>query len=378
MPVKVALPPEGLMLRDFMVCAIAEVARRAQAGFELRPHEALIDARPEDLASKYAEVLSEASQRKAIKLSQPDKSAKSKLLGSLGARDLGDALSKYRERLEHGDISLDELLSSLAKASWDDSANRGTLKLGIEPKIPAIQLFKLNYYAGKRSYLQPRYVDADVYLDLHHTVLTLTGAVLSRVGTTEDGKLTVYLVMLDPGAYELHRRLSGLLRELRCRTAPSTVFEVALALELARPGVHPLRLAEVNETGARPSLLEYRHIALDILLSSFANLLSLSNRRRLLNLLVFTLSNWETSVRDYRVVVRVGHDLAQSIYLSVTGSLRPSDALYHVARSTYATSSSEFAEALSRVKIEGLESVDEFKSLLMDVVRAAEECVRAP
>lgn len=373
MTVVIKLPPEGLLLRDFLVHALAKLARRAGVEVKLSPLQAeLPDVAVDDVTTKHLPALLEEASQRPPKIFQPDFKARDKVLKVLSASDLREAMMKYAEGLKSGSISSQQVAASWASSQVLIGGLKGALKLGADPSIPALQLFKANYYAGKRAFLPPRYLGADVYFDVHYFMLASVGASLARVGISPQGT-TLYLTLKRAGAEGLYAKLASRLREVRCRTAPSSVFEVVLALTIKMPGAHPLGLVEVSEGGARPSILEYRIVQVDPLMARFAS--RLRRPHQLLSLLGFVLENWETNDRSRRVLVRVGHDLAQAVVLTVSGSMSPAEAFYGLARSTFATTSRDFHDALARVKLMG---PGEFEELLYDTYEAIEACRRAP
>lgn len=378
---KIKLPLEGLIIRDF---ALTTLAHLKNIGFELYGStDALIKTySPNDLAKDYSEILKKTSENAIPKIYRTDNSAKRKLFSEIKTlsgkvpKETSEAIKNYVKWLEEKpEKNVEILLRSLETLEWDTLGDN-VIRWGQKPSIPALQLFKLNYYAGKRTFLPYRYQEARIYLDIHTFIFSLAGAILAKVGTLRSGP-TVYLSTLRSGALDLFYVLRELFGDLGYRTTPEVVFRILNTMRVPIPGNHPLRMLVINEVGDRPSLLTCQNITVDRELTQFIKTLTEELREELYNLLKFTLRNWETNDRKQRIIVRVGYELAQAIYMSTTGAIKPADIIFRLARVTYATISGDFAKALDETKHSPIRSIKKFQKLLVGVEEALEKCFLA-
>lgn len=379
---KIKLPLEGLIIRDF---ALTTLAHLKNVGFELYGStDALIKTySPNDLVKDYSEILKKVSESRIPRFYGPDNSAKRKLFNGIKSlsgkipKETSEAIKNYVKWLEKKpERNIEILLKSLETLEWDTLGDN-VIQWGQKPSIPALQLFKLNYYAGRRTFLPYRYQNARIYLDIHTFIFSLVGATLARVGMLRNGP-TIYLSTLRSGALGLFYVLHELLGDLGYRSTPEVIFRILNTMRIPVPGNHPLRMLVINEVGNRPSLLTCQDIIVDGGLSRFVKTLTEELREELYNFLKFTLGNWETNDRKQRIIVRVGYELAQAIYMSATGALKPADIIFHLARATYATTSGDFAKALNEAKYSPIRSIKKFQKLLVGVEEALEKCFLAP
>jgi hypothetical protein len=376
---EVGLPPEGLIIRDFALTALAHIENTEK--IDISPLKALVTISTTNLRRDYPEILERVS-REIPRFYGPDRSARNKLLHGVErltgkiTREPSEAMKNYAERLKSEPENIEIFLRSLKKLEWNPLSDNVIL-WGERPTIPALQLFKLNYYAGRRTFLPFRYQNARIYLDIHTFIFSLAGGSLARIGRLRNGP-TIYLSVLSPGAIGLFRILGGLFSDVGHRATPEVIFRILMAMRLLTPGMLPLKIAVINEAGNRPSLIACQEVNIDRGLLRFVEILPESVREDLRGLLTFTLKNWETNDRMQRAIVRTGYELAQAIYMSATGTLKPADTIYRVARATYATISSDFAKALSEARYSPMRSLAKFQNLLVNVERFLEECFRAP
>ncbi|WP_309493149.1 hypothetical protein [Candidatus Hecatella orcuttiae] len=377
------LPSEGFLIRDFMLTTLAYMCVKVGMP-DVKTMEASIKVSSTiNLAKAYVEVLRNSARKKNLRFYPPDRSAKNKLFSGIKKlskklpQDLSGVFNSYADWLESNPKHVEEILKSLGVLRWSGPIDNDIFYFGRNPTIPAAQLFKLNYYAGRRVFLPQRYQDARLYFDIHTFIFTLAGASLSLVGTIRNGP-TVYVAVLDPGAIGLCEALQGFINEVKCRLVPEVIFRVASTLKIAKLGVHPIKIVMINEVGNRPSLLSSQNVFVDEGLLRFTNYLKTDIREKLLRLLTFALSDWETEDINQRMIVRIGYEIAQAIYLSTTGALKSADVIYHVARSTYATTGDRFGRALKEAKYSPIRNLDEFKYLVLGIKDALERCVQAP
>ena len=253
------------------------------------------------------------------------------------------------------------------------------ISIGKDPQIAAPLLFKVNYYAGKRVFLSPRrYQNADIRMDEHSLRFTCVGTALSRIRTLridERKRATVYVSVLDPGAIELHKALAEVLRDVRGQLSPDVIFRVLIGFKLRISGIAPLHIMMVSEGRQRPTLLFSHEVSVEKGISRFVENLRGRSQNAIIRLLSFTLKNWRTADKSQRTIIRVGFELAQSIYMVSTGAVRPADMIYHLARSTYATTSDEFSRSLTEARNSPIRSLETFKKMIIDVEEALERCL---
>ena len=377
----IKLPPDGFIIRDFAITTLAHMQKVAE--FNVEPTNVSVKiTSPSDLANRYSEILQEISEMKNPRFYGPDNSAKAKvfhevkILSGKSSKDISETIRNYAEWISKKPENIDSLLRSLETLAWN-VLDDNVILWGQKPSIPALQLFKLNYYAGRRVFLPRRYQNARIYLDIHTFIFSIAGAILARVGVLRDGP-TIYLSILDPGILNLFKVLYGLLTDVGYRITPEVIFRVLTTMRVAIPGSHPLRIAVINELGNRPALLTCHEVVVDRSLLRFIRFLPENFHERLQELLVFTLKNWESNDRGQRIIAKVGYELAQAIYMSATGALKPSDVIYHVARATYATNSNDFIKALTEAKGSPIRSIKEFQRLIIEIERSLERCFLAP
>ena len=374
----IRLPPEGYVLRDFVLTALSFIAHRSGAEMVLAGDCVELGGIPENMGLAYSQLIAKDAferGRLKVRLFRPDlryaRSTAEKLSFLTGkpAATLDNAMRNYAEWVRSGE-NVEKALNSLEKlAVLGSSIREGLLYYGDAPDMAALQLFKANFYEMKRIFTKPR--KAEIRLDSHAFALALTGACLSRVGIRRIGgeeEATVYLSLLDPGVHEIWNSFRNLLLEVRYRREPEAIFRVCVALTCYRLGFAPLRIFEISETGARPMLVSYHDFKSDKGLVEFAGRLRRKERtyRDLLRLLRYALRRWAEATREERPVVRVAYELALGICLATSGVTSPSDLLYSVARSTYATVGKEFSSSLERIAELRMDA-RRFQELLSDI-----------
>ncbi|MEM2300506.1 MAG: hypothetical protein QXI28_04840 [Candidatus Hadarchaeales archaeon] len=372
----IPLPPEGFIIRDFALTALAEIASRAGGNLEIDVQKATIQNVPSAAVIKsYSELLQQV--RQTIRLFPTDKRhAKKKIFQELeklniqyiqSPTNLVPDLEAYGKWIA---AQTPNTLNSLQQLQlWPESDV--VLKWGSTPDIPALQYFKLNFYAGQRAFLPPRRLDAGMKLDIHATMLLLLGSSLSLIGTRRVDRVDrvdVHLSYQDPGAKQIWNSLRQLVQRIRLQTEPLLLFRLATAFSLTTPGLQPLALFEVSLKGNRPSLLSYRHIEVDHPVYALLHSLK-ENRKRLMNLLTFALRNWNEGGREIHLVNQVAYDLSKAIFLTLTGAPLDSEGeFYRIIRYTCETTSEEFSKALEVLKKEIGFTRNEFRDLLEDII----------
>jgi hypothetical protein len=386
--IQIALPPEGFLVRDFAITALAELISGA-GSLKVTNGNAIIEGISiNSILAKYGEALQDP---KLVKLFQPDFKSRDKIIECVGSltktkpTDLATAVREYGEWVA---TQGQNVLDSLSKLEF--RPEKGTiLKWGVKPDIEAIQYFKLNLYAGRRSFLPSKYMNAGMKLDIHAIMLLLLGAGLSLVGTRRRGKsrIAVHLSYRDLGVKTLWQSLQGLIEDVDYQTEPLIMFRLATAFRLRIPAFQPIAFFEISIVGNKPALLSYHSVELDYYLSRFVE--KLGKDRYLVNLMTFSLRNWNETRREFRLIAQAAYNISMAIYLTLTSSLVDAvGEFYRIARYTYETSSDEFARALifcrrqlnwwhlgQEVSIE--DAKDEFKRLLARVVRAVEATKRS-
>jgi hypothetical protein len=160
------------------------------------------------------------------------------------------------------------------------------------------------------------------------------------------------------------------------------MFRLATAFQLRIPAFQPIAFFEISIVGNKPALLSYHSIELDYYLSRFVEKLGMD--RYLVNLMIFSLRNWNESRREFRLIAQAAYNISMAVYLTLTSSsVDTVGEFYRIARYTYETSSDEFARALifckrhlnwwpqdREISIE--DAKDEFRKLLTRIVRAVE------
>jgi hypothetical protein len=381
--IQIALPPEGLLVRDFALTALAELVSGG-GSLKVTNGGVVIEGIGVDgILARYGAAL---QNLKVIKLYQSDFKSRDKIIERVCSLtktkpiDLETAIREYGKWVA---TQSQNVLVPLNKLEFRPE-KRTILKWGIDPDIEAIQYFKLNLYAGRRSFLPPKYMNAGMKLDIHAIMLLLLGASLSLVGTRRRGesRIAVHLSYRDPGARTLWQLLHGVIREIDYQTEPLIMFRLATAFQLRIPAFQPIAFFEISIVGNKPALLSYHSIELDYYLSRFVEKLGMD--RYLVNLMIFSLRNWNESRREFRLIAQAAYNISMAVYLTLTSSsVDTVGEFYRIARYTYETSSDEFARALifckrhlnwwpqdREISIE--DAKDEFRKLLTRIVRAVE------
>lgn len=379
--IQIALPPEGFLIRDYALTALAELVSDGTGSLEIINGSAIIRGAEKDVLAKYGKILQQ--ELKHVKLFQSDSTSRDKILRQVGSltktepADLSAAIMEYGKWVATGQ----NILDSLGRLEFQPDS-RTILRWGVDPDIGALQYFKLNHYAGRRSFLPSRYMNAGIKLDIHTTMLLLLGASLSLVGNRRIGRsnVAVHLSYQDPGAKALWESLQRFVEDIDYQTEPLIIFRLAAAFRLRTPAFQPIALFEISLVGNTPTLLSYHTVELDYYLSRFVE--KLGTDRFLENLMNFALRNWNESRRELRLIVQAAYNLALSIYLILTSSSMDSEGeLYRIARYTYETTSDEFAKALIQYRgalslpaqVSNVDSAkSEFRRLLAKVVTALE------
>ena len=373
----IALPPEGFIMRDFALTALAEIASETGGNLEIDARNATIqNVSSTAVIRSYSNLLQRAGP--PVRLFQPDNRSRNKIfqevkkLSGGSPANLHLALEAYGKWIATQTSNIMNIMNSLQQLRlWP---GRGVvLKWGFNPDIPALQYFKLNVYAGQRSFLPPRYLNAEMKLDIHTTMLLLLGSSLSRAGTRQIGedRVDIHLSYQDPGAKNIWSSLHQLVNRVGLQTEPLLLFRLVTAFSLTTPGLQPIALFEVSLKGNRPSILSYRHIELDKPVYTLFHSLNTKNRRRLADLLVFALQNWNKGRREIRLIAQATYDLTRAIFLTLTGApLDGEGEFYRVTRYTCETTSEEFSMALEALKKEKKIDFtrDEFRDLLEDII----------
>jgi len=405
---QIALPPEGLLLRDFAVTALAYIAHYAgdMMKFSIGLEKAEItfpDHNASEVATAFRRLFEEAMERMKKPWCRPGLvgndwkqtipkwirlvSAKAgvKLPSGKGWDLLQEGVKIYLNWISREINNLDAILVSLSsyEAGGDLLIKWGK---GAGSKSPeALTLFKANYYAGRRGMASKCKLglEARVKLDEHTLALSLAGAIMAKQGTFKPGQqnLAVYLSLLDPGAMGVKEELSSLISRVGCRLSPDVVFRLASAIAAHGGGVgfgrQPVRLITVAEGGNRANVVSTLEFEFDQPLLSFFEALSSRSQwayQRLRNLMEYTLNHWESLTRESRTMVELGYMLAHAIILSCSGSLSPEEALYGVSRVSYASASREFEDALKATsKYIGISDLGGFASLIKNVYSALKE-----
>jgi len=365
------LPPEGLILRDFILTTLAYMCRDANAEIKISPTKAIISTESiTDLATAYVDRMD--SLLKSENLPPRGLYARGNTKKALN----NEEFQKLKKWIDEDFQRIEEALRyGFSKIEWAGPIGNKVICIGEKSQIAAPLLFKINYYAGKRAFLSSRYRNADIRLNKYSLLLTSMGVALSRIIIGPE-RTAIYLPVLNPGAVELHGLLSELLRDIRGRLSPDIIFKILMGFKLRVSGSLPLHLIIVNESSKqRPTLLSYQDVSLDRGISRFSKTLRKRSYDRLMKLLAFTLRNWDTTDRNQRTIIRVGFDIAHSIYMASTGAIKPADAMYHLARATYATTSDDFSKSLTEAKYSPIRNLDVFKNMMMDIEEALERCL---
>ncbi|MBS7638147.1 hypothetical protein KEJ49_04580 [Candidatus Bathyarchaeota archaeon] len=359
---------------------MAEIVAGGTGSLEITDGSAIIGGDEKNILAKYGEILQQ--DLKHVKLFQPDFKSRDKILGQVRSLtktepvDLATAIMEYGKWVATGQ----NILASLSRLEFRPDT-KTILKWGVDPDIEAIQYFKLNHYAGRRSFLPSRYMNAGIKLDIHTTMLLLLGASLTLVGNRRIGtsNVAVHLSYQDPGARNLWESLGRFMADVGYQTEPLIIFRLATAFRLRVPAFQPIAIFEISLAGNKPALISYHTVELDHYLSRFVE--ALGADRFLENLMIFALRNWNESRRELRLVAQAAYNIALSIYLILTSSSVDSEGeLFRIARYTYETTSDEFARALIHCRrslyLSPQLSVDdaksEFRRLLAKVVNALE------
>lgn len=345
--IQIALPPEGFLIRDFALTALAELVSET-GRLTITDGKAVIeDVSIKNILIKYGDMLQQVS--KSIKPFPPDFKSRDKILdyvGSLTKTKPAELMTAMREYGKWIRTQGQNIFDSLNKLEFRPEP-KTILKWGIEPDIEAIQYFKLNLYAGRRSFLPSKYLNAGMKLDVHVIMLLLLGASLSLVGTRQRGasRVAVHLSYLAPGAKALWQSLKRLIEDVDYQTEPLILFRLSSAFLLRKPAFQPIAFFDISLVGNKPALLSYNFIELDHPLSRFVERLGVD--KYLVNFMTFALRNWNESRREFRLVDQVAYDLARAVYITLMSpSLDTEGEFYRVARYTYETTSDEFARAL--------------------------------
>ncbi len=378
--IQIALPPEGFLIRDYALTALAEIVAGGTGSLEITDGSAIIRGDEKNILAKYGEILQQ--DLKHVKLFQPDFKSRDKILDQVRSLTKTELVDLPTAKMEYGKwvATGQNIPDSLSRLEFRPDT-KTILKWGIDPDIEAIQYFKLNYYAGRRSFLPSRYMNAGIKLDIHTTMLLLLGASLSLVGNRRIGKsnVAVHLSYQDLGARTLWESLGRFMADVGYQTEPLIIFRLATAFRLRVPAFQPIAIFEISLAGNRPILLSYHTVELDNSLSRFVE--KLGTDRFLENLMTFALRNWNESRRELRLVAQAAYNIALSIYLTLTSSSVDSEGeLYRIARYTYETTSDEFARALIHCRrslylspqVSVNDAKSEFRRLLSKVVNALE------
>lgn len=366
--ISITLPPEGLIIRDFILTAFAYICRKISAEMETLPTKIIIYSNFSSIAGALTKILDELEGN----LPPPGLYSRGRTKQFLTA----EMFAYYKGLISQKENQIKDVLNSLSMMDWRVSSKDEVILIGKNPNLPAPLLFKINYYAGKRIFLPCRYRDAKIKMDKNALFFTSVGAALARsaVLRINDKRVSTYISVLNPGAIGLHSLLHGLLREIRGRFAPDVIFKVLVSFKLRTRGVLPMRIMAINEGRQRPALLSCQDISIDEGTIRFVEELDDYSSDMLSKLLIFSLRNWETVDRNRRAIIRVGFDLAQAIYLASTGAMRPSDVIYYIARSTYATTSDEFNKALKEVRDSPIQNIEAFKTMILKIEASLEQC----
>jgi hypothetical protein len=383
---RIALPPEGFLIRDFALTALSELISGAGSLKVINGNAVIEGISVNSILSKYGEALQNLQNQKLVKLFQPDFKSRDKIIKCIASltktkpTDLATAIREYGKWVVTQD---QKVLDSLSKLEF--RPERGIiLKWGIKPDIEAIQYFKLNLYAGRRSFLPSRYMNAGMKLDIHAIMLLLLGASLSLVGTRRRGRsrIAVHLSYRDPGAKTLWQSLQWVIENVEYQTEPVIMFRLAAAFQLRTPAFQPIAFFEISIVGNKPALLSYHSVELDYYIAKFVE--KLGKDKHLVNLITFSLRNWNESRKEFRLIAQVAYNISMAIYLTLTSSLvDAAGEFYRIARYTYETSSDEFARALifcgrqlnwwyQGQEVSIGDAKDEFRRLLARVVKAVE------
>lgn len=409
----IALPPEGLLLREFAVTALAYVAY--YAGDAMRLSLGLKNA--EITFSSYSTMeIAKAFQRffqEAVKRVESQRECRPSLVGNdwrqtipkwiklisdkTGVKPssnrgwdlVREGMEIYSNWIGREAENLREALDSLSVYESGGDLLIGWGRGAGSRSPEALTLFKANYYAGRRG-MGSKWksgLEAKVKLDEHTLSLSLAGAIMAKQGVFKPRQqnIAIYLSLLDPGAMGLKDELSSFIVRVGYRLSPDVVFRLASAMAAygggASFGRQPLKLITVSEGGNRANIVSVTEFEFDYTLLQFLERLSSRSSwaySRLLSLVEYTLSQWESMSRESRTIVELGYMLAHAIVLSCSGSLSPEEALYNLSRVSYASASREFEEALKVVdKALRIGDLRRFASLVRSVYLSLREVAPA-
>lgn len=407
---EIILPPEGLLLRDFAINALTHIVYYSDGAMrlEIEPERVEISFPSENISiilDTFTKLFEESIYRV-----ETQRGSRPSLFGNdwrhtipkwiisiskmtnivippeaRGWDLLLEGLKAYTNWLKSKHNNLEKIMKSFSTYS----SGGPTLITWGKGTIEAPTLFKANYYAGRRGLASKwrggiRGIEAKIRLDEHTLALSLVGAIMAKQGTFKprEQNLAVYLSVLDPGAIGVKEPLSRLLVSVRCRLSPDAVFRLVMAIEAHGGGVtfgrQPLRLITISEGGNRANICSSWELVLEEPLFKFLDILyETASYDRLRRLMEFTLQRWETTRREERMITEMGYMLAHGILLSCSGSLRPEETLYQIARSSYASTSREFIEALQMTgEGTGLRRVEDFMWLIHHVYRALRKATK--
>jgi len=370
---EIALPTEGYFLREFIITALAFISQKSGAKLTVNVDKAILEVPSlSRVATSYAALIRQFHQVESIFVTTDHKAPKQKIITEISrltnkkASTPSEAMINYAEWVESEASNVNVLLSSLAKLTYPGPGEEGVLYYGENRKrlIAAPQILKANFSYCKRVFGKPS--KAEVKLDIHALSLALTGALIARVGVRreERRRVTIYLSLLDPGAYNFWNETKNILKDVECRTAPEVIFRVLLAFKLKVPGILPMRFFEI-ESGMKPLAYSYHEVAIDRGLVEFVNNLPEYCCLQLINLFMYALRNWREPPAKTRPILITAYKLALAIYMTTGGLMKPGEMLYSVARDTYATVGKEFEEALKNAKIDI--DLEDFEKLIRDI-----------
>jgi len=207
-----------------------------------------------------------------------------------------------------------------------------------------------------------RYSFSKMRIGLHSTCLGIAGLWASLIAVQGNLEYFVFPYLSTLAGLKIRvgdlrdneKRVSQVLRGCVPRNIPSLALAVTLSTVGIQPHVRKTVLVVVQRGGRRVDLMEQGlPLSLDTLLAFADKLYEKSEEahKRLLNLVVEGLREPPIGARDgqhARKLHEVGLKAAQLIYLTLTRVLRPSEALYEIARSLYAQSDAEFEEYAKR------------------------------